>query len=230
VRHLDWDGCVNLRDLGGLRTVDGHETRWGRVVRGDSPDRLTPAGWSALQAYGIRTVVDLRNDDERDLELDARPAGVTTVHLALDGTEDTEFWAEWAGGPQFGTPLYYRAHLERFPQRNAAVLKAVARAAEGGVLIHCVGGRDRTGQIAMLLLALAGVAPDEIAADYCLSTERLAADHGERAHLGDQFLAHRGTSATEVILSLLAELDVRAYLLAGGVTDDELTRIRARLR
>jgi protein tyrosine/serine phosphatase len=220
VRQLDWDGCVNVRDLGGLRRVDGGETRRGGVVRGDSPDRLTAAGWSALQAHGVRTIVDLRNDDERELDPGARPAGVTTVQLPLDGKEDTEFWAEWGSGPQFGTPLYYRPHLDRFPERNADVMKAIAAAEPGGVLIHCVGGRDRAGQIAVLVLALAGVAPEEIAADYCLSGESEA----------DAFLARRGTSASELILSILADLDVEAYLLGGGLTEGELSRIRARLR
>jgi protein tyrosine/serine phosphatase len=223
-RHLAWAGCLNLRDLGGLRTVDGAQTRWGAVVRGDTPDRLTASGWSALQAYGIRTIVDLRNDDERDAAVESPPAGVTTVHLPLDGEEDTEFWAEWAGGPQFGTPLYYRPHLDRFPERTAAVLGAIAHADAGGVLVHCVGGRDRTGQISLMLLALAGVAPEEIAADYRLSNQRLADEQG------DEFLASRGTSASEVILSILAELDVEAYLRDAGLGDADLAAIRGRLR
>jgi protein-tyrosine phosphatase len=50
------------------------------------------------------------------------------VHVPLDATEDREFWNVWAAGPQFGTPLYYGPHLERFPERSAAVLNAIARA------------------------------------------------------------------------------------------------------
>src|SRR5947208_3342116 len=52
-RNLDWQGCFNARDLGGLRTDDGRTTRRGAVVRAESLDRLTAAGWSALQAHGI---------------------------------------------------------------------------------------------------------------------------------------------------------------------------------
>jgi protein tyrosine/serine phosphatase len=63
-RHLNWEGCFNARDLGGLRTTDGCVTRWGAVVRSDSLDHLSAAGWSALQAHGIRTIVDLRNDQD----------------------------------------------------------------------------------------------------------------------------------------------------------------------
>ena len=63
-RHLDWNGCFNVRDLGGLPAADGRLTRWGAVVRADAVDRLTESGWAALQAHGIRTVIDLRNDSE----------------------------------------------------------------------------------------------------------------------------------------------------------------------
>jgi protein-tyrosine phosphatase len=217
VRRLYWEGCSNVRDLGGLRTVDGRETAWGAVVRGDAPDNLTPAGWDALLAHGVRTIVDLRNDDERIADA-ARPAEIATVHVPLDGVEDTEFWSEWGSGPQFGTPLYYRPHLERFPERNARAIAAVAQAEPGGVLIHCVGGKDRAGQVAMLLLALAGVAPEEIAADYLLSGDDQA-----------EFLTSRGTSSTEVILSTLAELDVEGYLLASGVTPEDLAALRRRV-
>jgi len=43
-RDLDWDGCVNARDLGGLPTVDGGVTRTGALVRSETVDRLSPDG------------------------------------------------------------------------------------------------------------------------------------------------------------------------------------------
>jgi hypothetical protein len=158
----------------------------------------------------------LRDEDERRDAV--TPAGATVVHLPLDGREHTEFWDRWAGGPQFATPLYYRPHLERFPERSARVIRAIARAQPGGVLFHCVGGRDRTGQIAMLVLALVGVAPAEIAADYCLSPG-----------LEDEFLAGRGTSSRELIVSTLEQVDPAAVLRAGGLEDADLDGLRARL-
>ena len=216
-RRLDWEACRNVRDLGGLPTADGRATRFGAIVRADSPDRLSPAGWAALREYGIRTVVDLRNEGEYGPE---HP--VDTVRLPLDGVdEDPAFWERWGSGPQFGTPLYYRPHLDRFPERSARVLSAIASAPAGGVLVHCVGGRDRTGQITMLLLALAGVAPDVIAADYALS--------GPADEDVERFLAERGTSAADLIVATLADLDVEACLLDGGLTEIELGALRERL-
>ncbi|HEY6032238.1 MAG TPA: tyrosine-protein phosphatase, partial [Gaiellaceae bacterium] len=65
-RALAWDGCVNVRDLGGLPTEDGGVTLRGAVVRSDNARRLSDAGWQALLDHGVRTVVDLRWADERD--------------------------------------------------------------------------------------------------------------------------------------------------------------------
>jgi protein-tyrosine phosphatase len=234
VRHLDWDGCFNVRDLGGLPTADGRVTRRRALIRADALDGLTGAGWAAVAGNGVRTVVDLRNDDERGPDAAPRPANITTVALPLDAADDREFWDVWATGPQFGTPLYYRPHLERFPERSAAVIAAIAEAEPGGVVFHCGGGRDRAGQVAMLALALVGVAHDEIAADYALSGERLRARYAARGEpdqgpLLDSFLAERGTTARELVVATLAALDVETCLRDGGLTDPQLAALRRRI-
>ena len=110
-------------------------------------------------------------------------------------------------------------------ERCAAAITAVAHAGPGGILVHCVGGRDRTGLVTLLLLALVGVPAEEIAADYVLSAERLRGlfvawgveDQGPRIR---QVLARRGTTAREVLLATLAGLDVTAYLRSAGVRDN----------
>jgi protein tyrosine/serine phosphatase len=234
LRHLDWDGCFNARDLGGLRTRDGREIRRGRIVRADALEDLTAGGWAALADHGIRTVIDLRNDDERGSDRAPRPASVATLQLPLDASEDREFGNVWGSGPQFGTPLYYRPHLDRYPERSAAVVAAIARAEPGGVLFHCGGGRDRAGQVAMLVLALAGVTAQEIAADYELSAERLPARYAARGEQ-DQgpvlagFLRERGTTAGQLIVETLAGLDIEARLLGAGLTRADVSRLRRRL-
>ena len=233
-RHLDWQGCFNARDLGGLSAAGDRETRRGVLVRSDSVDGLSAAGWSALWAYGVRTVIDLRNEDERGPDRAPRPSGLTTLQAPLDAIDESEFWNDWASGPQFATPLYYRPHLERFPERSARVIAAIASAPPGGVLFHCVGGRDRTGQVAMLLLALAGVAAEDIAADYALSAERMRERY---AQLGEpdqgpeleRFLAARGTSARELIVSTLVSLDIASVLLRGGLSASQVAAVRERL-
>jgi hypothetical protein len=75
----------------------------------------------------------------------------------------------------------------------------------------------------MLVLALAGVAPAAVAADYCVSNDCVPDRDA------DEFLSREGTSAAEVIVSTLASLDVPAQLRRGGLADDDLARLRSRL-
>jgi protein-tyrosine phosphatase len=220
-RVLAWDGCVNVRDLGGLETLDGRITRWGAVVRSDSPARLTAAGWSSLYAYGIRTIITLRTDGMMEDELNFTPShsDVETVQVAIEDITDVEFVRRWATTDLWATPLYYRDALRRWPERHAAVISAIARARPGGVLFHCKRGHDRTGIIALLLLALVGVGPDDIVADYELSLDP------ER----DEVLARAHSSVREALLDALAGLDLDRYLGAGGVTRADLATVRNRL-
>ena len=220
-RRLVWDGCSNVRDLGGLRTRDGSMTRWGAVVRSDHPARLTAAGWSALYAHGIRTIITLCTvgmiEDVPDTA--PRPSDLTTVCVAIEDATDTEFVQQWCMNGLWSTPLYYRDALKRWPERHAAAISAIARAQPGGVLFHCIRGVDRTGIMAVLLLASVGVMPDEIIADYELSVDP------EREVL----LAREHTSTRDVIHATLDWLDSDAYLREGGLSQDDLAAVRARL-
>jgi protein-tyrosine phosphatase len=205
-RDLDWDGCVNARDLGGLPTSDGRMTRRGVLIRSEAVDRLSPDGWRALREHGVRTIIDLREEDELSDPHDGagRRDGIETIHIPLDRiAEDPEFWDDWMHGPQFGTPLYYAPFLERFPDRIEQVLDAIEQAPPGGVLFHCVGGRDRTGLAAIAALAAARVDPEAIADDYALGAECAHT----RDPMYDEFLAERGTSARELVVELAARLD-----------------------
>jgi protein-tyrosine phosphatase len=188
------------RDLGGIRTTDGRTIRPGALVRARSLDDLGEDGWAALRELGVRTLIDLRNDDERASA--PAPAGITALHMPLDGIDDREFWDEWATDWRFGTPVYYGPHIARFPERSVAVLEAIASARPGGVLFHCMGGRDRTGMVTMLVLTLVGVAPEEVASDYELSaTDPLVAAG----------LARAATTARAELLRTIAELDLAPF-------------------
>jgi hypothetical protein len=224
-RILVWDGCNNIRDLGGLSTSDGCKTRWGTVVRSDTPTRLTEAGWSALYAYGIRTIITLRTIGKKEDELDVAPpySDLKTVQVAIEDITDKEFLQHWAATDLWCTPLYYKDALRRWPERHAAVISAIARAQPGGVLFHCIRGNDRTGIIALLLLALVGVTPDEILADYELSFE-LSPDPYR-----DELLAREHSSVREALLSALEGLNIDRYLCMGGASQEDLVAIRKRL-
>ena len=221
-RLLTWDGCNNIRDLGGLKTSDGRKTRWGAVVRSDHPAKLTADGWSALYAHGIRTIISLRTHGlvEKDyLDTTPRLANITAIDAAIEDFTDAEFVKQWVDTGLWSTPLYYRDALQRWPERHVAVIRAIAQAQPGGVLFHCKRGHDRTGIITLLLLALVGVSPDDIVADYALSIDP------ER----EEMLAREHTTTRETILATLASLDIDNYLRAGGLSQIDLDTVRARL-
>jgi protein-tyrosine phosphatase len=216
-RYLRWNACYNARDLGGLTTVDGARTRRGALVRADSVGRLTEQGRAALEEYGIRTIIDLRFGVEvRD---DPSPfldhVRIASHNLPLN-PNDVAVTRSLAAQRDSGVPYPATvniAYLATHQAQIAAIMRAIAEAPEGGILFHCHAGRDRTGLIAALLLALVGVPATAITADYALSFSTVA----------------------ETMDATLAYLEsaydgAAAYLLAAGVTADEIDRIRQRLR
>jgi protein-tyrosine phosphatase len=179
-RELTWEGCLNVRDLGGLPTADGAETSFRRLVRADSVAQLSDGGVAALLEYGVRTIVDLRMSSE--LEPDwPRTGDVTALHSPFCRHTGPDQWAELdriglaAGDDVEATRAVYVEMLERNREYVATAITTVATAARSGtVLVHCQGGKDRTGLLSALLLELAHVERDAIAADYAYSRLALA--------------------------------------------------------
>ena len=242
-RDLVWDGLLNVRDLGGHSVEGGGETKFGRIVRADTIRRLSDEGWRALVDYGIRTIIDLRTDEERAADPPAElPVDVLHVKF-MDDTPEVFTAADAAShaAPDLETATreVYLVFLEAFYANVAAVLEAVADSPEGGVVVHCAGGKDRTGLTVAFLLRLAGVGIDEIAADYALSEQRLrprherwlaeAADEAERERLRRMTV----TPAASMV-GVLEELErrygsVERYLVAGGAREGIGECIRTRL-
>jgi protein-tyrosine phosphatase len=241
-RGLVWEGCVNVRDLGGHSTDDGRQVAYGRVVRADSVRQLSQGGWKALGDYGITRIVDLRWHEE----LEADPPSelpVEVVHIPLFGRpQDVDPIDELVApleDPVQRKIAYYRECLGRFPNNFGTAIAAVGEAPAGGVVVHCAGGVDRTGLVSALLLRLAGVTIDDIAADYAVSEENWAPFREqwiEEAATPEEKRWRRLWSAipAEVMTGTLEELEarygsVREYLRSAGVSDAVLERVRARL-
>jgi protein-tyrosine phosphatase len=222
-RDLDWDGCRNARDLGGFATPAG-TTAFGVFVRSDNARQLTPTGWNAARAYGIRAVLDLRSDPECAADPPARPE-FTHKRLSLfdhfDGDEAyrADLLPRSASLDDVGKHrLLYREALALDGSRFAEAVGFLADA-DGGVLFHCAGGKDRTGVLAALLLRLVGVGMADVEADYVRSQARLRMADGTPPGVIDRVIeeieARYGT--------------VAAYLLQSGAAAGQLERIRSRL-
>jgi protein tyrosine/serine phosphatase len=244
-RSLAWDGCVNVRDLGGFLTEDGAETRRGRVIRADCVRSLTDAGWQALTGHGVRTIVDLRSHDEL-ADDPPQTVDLDVVHVSVMAEPDDPEWREvrtaehgLANDTEIKRAFYLRV-LRQWSDRYAAAVAAIAAARPGGVVIHCHSGKDRTGLVAALLLRLAGVSTEAIAEDYSLSEANLesrlrswveeSADEAERARR-----VRMAASPAAVMSGVLVELEaahdsVAGFLRAAGLDEETVAAARARLR
>ena len=241
-RCLAWDGCYNAREVGDYPTESGGRTRTHTLLRSDSLYGLTPKGQAALRDYGVRTIIDLRLAEE----LERQPNPFATQQ----GPDDVPRYlnlpihdpaATAAIDEAQATGGEYVFILEESKGLVAGIIKAVAASLEdGGLLVHCHGGKDRTGIIIALLLSLAGVPREIIAQDYALSEVQLEPLYA--AWLEEQSQAQGRTierpqwmfSRPEKMLSLLEYLDreyggVEGYLEAAGVTQADMAQIREHL-
>lgn len=234
-RRLDFPRLLNARDLGGCPTLDGGLTRFRSLLRADDLSQLDAAGLRALAAYGIETVIDLRWRAEVQRHPSPIPAALPHVHYRqvslLTPTED-----EWRERSVDATKeLWNCVVLEQVRLELKQVLGAIAAAAPGPLLFHCIAGKDRTGLVAALLLALADVVPEAIAHDYSLSSENLREGYLGRYPqvAAAQVLAalHCPEEGAYNMLKFLAHAGgARAYLRDIGLANAEIDALRARLR
>ena len=199
---LSWPDCRNARDLGGLATADGRSIRPGALTRSDNHDRLTPQGIQAIRSSGLSRILDLRWNWEI-LKYPSPFAGdplYRNVPLA-EGEDEGDSLSDT-----------YRLIVDHSRRSIATAFQALAQAPDGGVLVHCHSGKDRTGILVALALLIAAVPNDTIAVDYARTdgcTPQTMLDtmsHVERQYGG-----------------------AASYLLDGGATLDDLQAVRSRL-
>lgn len=240
-RQLTWPDCYNVRDLGGLPIANGHMTQLGRIVRSDIPARLTQEGRRLMWDYGIRTILDLRTpwqtvEEPSNLgQLEDAPNLPTYINISIETYK-----------PEVDTTIsklgsrkeVYCVVLDHYPEQINLIMEAIANAREGGVLVHCHAGKDRTGLVSALLLGLAGVSHADTRDDYAQSQhclwplwEKIVEEAGGIDN-ANPFLRPDATEAT--MHYVLDHLDQRyggtvGYLKSAGLSNPTLEQLRQRL-
>jgi len=237
-RHIDLDGAVNFRDLGGYPAADGRHVRWRTLFRADGLSSLSERDRGVIRQLGVATVIDLRTTGEVErgrFPVEEVPVAFHNLPLLVEVPEASKFEIV----PGFLATQYQEMAAEAAAQIGA-VLTLVANQATHPVIVHCTAGKDRTGVLVAVLLGLLGVPDEIIITDYALSARAM---DRLRQKLVAQFPEAKATidaadamfsAAPENMASLLAALrseygTIEAYAESAGAGPDVVKGLREHL-
>lgn len=174
-RTIVFELVFNVRDLGGLPTLDGRTTRSGVLYRADGVHRLAGDDLEKARVLGLQTVIDLRTDGEieRGGRFPVNEHPVEWHHLPII----QRMWSDDDLVATTGAVDFLRdRYVDMLTDGAGSIAQIVALVAEGTpTLFHCAAGKDRTGVVAAVLLGLLGVPHEEIATDYHATAGAMAA-------------------------------------------------------
>ena len=166
--HLD--STYNTRDLGGHQTASGKLTHYNVFLRSDDTNEMTEKDIQRLIDYGVTTVIDMRETSYKQKNPDSFSNNSTVDYHHIDVIERVSSCTN-SQNFDMGNDSSIKL-LEHTGEKNwqKEVFDIISESS-GCVLFHCIGGKDRTGVLAMLLLGLVGVDRQEIIDNYTPSAE-----------------------------------------------------------
>jgi protein-tyrosine phosphatase len=193
------DGALNTRDFGGYRTGDGRTIKRGRLYRSSELSYLSDRDVKVIADLGITTVVDFRGLKEAHDAPDRLPDNVQVVPSPIIRDElNMERVKLFLERNNFPPPMfdfekvsaygpYYRMLTLVNSYADPNYVKAVGgyrpmfqqlliQNPDEALLMHCTGGRDRTGFAVFLLMSALGVSDEDALDDYLISNVLLQPD------------------------------------------------------
>jgi protein-tyrosine phosphatase len=237
--HLQFEGGYNLRDLGEITTSRGQVTRKGIFIRSGNLDKLSNEAQEQLIQYGVQTVIDLRNErecqDYPNVFAKSKQIQYRNIPLIGDKLNGNE---QFKAQTERHATLHevYCAYLDTCQAQIGTIIGAIAESPTATVF-HCYAGKDRTGIIAALLLALVEVEDSLIATDYAETNQQIM-------HLVEEWrtyaiknnrdlakLERDASAAPETILNSLTHVrehygSVEEYLRICGVTSNQIVQLK----
>ena len=164
--HIPFEGIHNFRDLGGYETADGRKIRRGMLYRSGHLAAYTDDDMDRLKKLAIKTIVDFRTEDEIAMNPDPTIDGVRYIHdpAVKNGQVNADLKSLSTLNPERMMQFY-----DQIPVKNATyrrLFRLLLQDEPTPLLMHCTGGKDRTGGAAALLLLTLGVPMETVMEDY----------------------------------------------------------------
>lgn len=241
-RHLHLESIDNIRDLGGLRTVDNPSTRFNTLFRSSAINDVTAAEVDTLlQRVNLRTIIDLRTIREVEHHRRGLLAGRVSVYFNIpilapnDQRDQLLPIADTAD-----LTALYLGYVHASGPQIATAIRILANRAHLPALFHCAAGKDRTGLLTAVILDAIGVLEEDIVADYILTApnmDRLLARLGRSDVYRDAVARARPSAVAaeaDTMHRVLGQLrnqhgGAANWLQANGLEPDVLTMLSANL-
>jgi protein-tyrosine phosphatase len=176
-------GVLNFRDIGGYKTADGHIIRYNLLYRSAVLAAMTPADNAELAPLRIRYEIDLRTPAQRaqlPTNWGANPPKQIDIPFIPGNLPPLKI-------QDIHNPVKVK-EIERRGYTTYAILNAATMGqvlhllAQGDVpaLVHCNGGRDRTGVTVAVLMTLLGASRQEVYHEYLLSNRPATAEQQQQ--------------------------------------------------
>lgn len=210
---LPSEGIHNLRDYGGYHVAGGGKVRTGVLFRSGQHMEASERDLNLLQNLDIRTIIDLRGTSERSSFTCRRHPEFDADVIAYDGETSNSPPHEAAGAAKMTAEKARErmiAVYTRMPVNPAMIdmftryFEALANR-EGGSLVHCFAGKDRTGIAASLLLHVLGAHRDDVVTEFLRTNDAPTVHILERQSL-PRMLAHYGDIPAEARRNLMGVL------------------------
>lgn len=226
-RILALQGVENFRDLGGYSAGNGSIVKWGRLFRSGHMADLSEFDCQQLSPLSISAIFDLRTLAERKAFPTRWHGGQTPEFFTIDLHDDevnpaVDLFHQIMKGSisQAEVEAHMLDDYARMPFDFAPILKELLTRLlvpqRGSLVIHCTAGKDRTGCVVALLLALLGVSREKIIEDYLLSNEGFDAEE-KLAHIAKKFKRRVG-NIEEKINALRPLVRVEPHYLEAAFT------------
>jgi len=182
-RVIPMQQLMNFRDFGGYYNENNLQTKWGKLYRSSALTYATTTDMKILNALKIKTVIDLRSDDDR-LRSPYRYIPKQTFNLPLrKNPRSTFFFFDKILSKQMtkNDVIVDQQHNLAYIMENNAdyfehMFNILTDKTNYPIVISCDFGKDQTGIASALVLAALNVDKEQVISDFLLSNELIDYD------------------------------------------------------